>query len=489
MLLREQKKNAGRRKFGRAGGIHNKQVRDNQKAFLLKREERIRLYKMDKSHYSPYQLVRKISRTTDGIITKFIVKRIPIYRDRHSKLLRLGKTSLKFQYRQDTQPVSGYRIVNVDMLQNHLLEITSHSCVCVKAQAVVESGKDPIKLKTEISRTGLCSILMAVCQGCDKEFSFHTSTRQSNGLYDINVRAVWGCVSSGSGCSDLNEILGAMNVPPMHQTMFSTLEEKIGSWWENALKDEIIKAGAEEKRIAVEKGHYHDGVPEITVICDGGWSKRTHKHSYNAYGGVGVIFGAATKKLLYIGVRNKYCSICQRAENQHELPKDHNCYKNWSQSSQAMESDIILSGFLEAESVHGVRYTKIIADGDSSVYTLLQEKVPVWGVAIEKLECANHTCKCIRSNLEKLVTEKPEYKGKGKLSKLNRVRLTTAIRCAIRMRSKDKNAKLLKHDITNSIYHILGFHDRCSNFCRYVTLLISNTGTGIITRPIRMRAN
>jgi hypothetical protein len=34
-----------------------------------------------------------------------------------------------------------------------------------------------------------------------------------------------------------------------------------------------------------------------------------------------------------------------------------------------------LSGFLEAESFHGLRYTKIIADGDSSVYPKLQENI------------------------------------------------------------------------------------------------------------------
>ncbi|XP_053403226.1 uncharacterized protein LOC128558323 [Mercenaria mercenaria] len=183
----------------------------------------------------------------------------------------------------------------------------------------------------------------------------------------------------------------------------------------------MSRSGAEEKRLAIERGDFSDGVPAITVICDGGWSKRSHKPTYNALGGVGVIFGAVTKTILYIGVRNKDCSICCRAKNKGTDPKEHTCFKNWSDSSQSMESDIILTGFLEAESVHGVRYTKIIADGDSSVYAKLQENVPVWGRNIVKLECANHTCKCLRSNLEKLVTEKPQHKGKGKLTKLNRI--------------------------------------------------------------------
>ena len=37
---------------------------------------------------------------------------------------------------------------------------------------------------------------------------------------------------------------------------------------------------------------YHDGVPAITVIVDGGWSKRSHKHSYNAKSEVAIIIGA-----------------------------------------------------------------------------------------------------------------------------------------------------------------------------------------------------
>ena len=120
------------------------------------------------------------------------------------------------------------------------------------------------------------------------------------------------------------------------------------------------KQGLRKKRLDIERGSYHKGIPAIYVVCDGGWSKRTHKHTF---GGVGVIFGAETKKLLYIGVRNKYCIICRKAHNQGVDAKYHNCFSNWKKSSQAMESDIILSGFLEAESVHGLRYMKVIADG------------------------------------------------------------------------------------------------------------------------------
>ena len=68
----------------------------------------------------------------------------------------------------------------------------------------------------------------------------------------------------------------------------------------------------EEEQIADQSNNYHEGVPGITVGVDGDWSKPSCKHSYNASSSVSVIFGAATKKLLYNGIRNKYYAVCSK---------------------------------------------------------------------------------------------------------------------------------------------------------------------------------
>ena len=47
--------------------------------------------------------------------------------------------------------------------------------------------------------------------------------------------------------------------------------------------------------------------------------------------------------------------------------------------------------------------------GDSSVHARLIQDVPVWGRDINKVECANHATKCLRSSLEKLVVDKHHY--------------------------------------------------------------------------------
>ena len=138
-----------------------------------------------------------------------------------------------------------------------------------------------------------------------------------------------------------------------------------------------------------------------------------------------------------------------------------------------METDILIQGFKEAETKYGLRYTTFTGDGDSSVHASLVTQVPGWGHTIRKVECANHAVKCYRGALEKLVTEKPHYKGRDKLTVAMRKRLTTAARCAIKMRSTESDAKrateLLRQDLINGPRHCFGIHSGCStDYCKVV---------------------
>ena len=104
------------------------------------------------------------------------------------------------------------------------------------------------------------------------------------------------------------------------------------------------------------------------------------------------------------------------------------------------------------------------------MHSILLQSAPVWGHAIKKVECANHACKCYRAGLEKLVLDNPSYKGKGGLTQKMRKRLTSAARCAIKMRSKEtdkhKGLRSLERDLINGPFHCFGHHARCSpDFC------------------------
>ena len=94
--------------------------------------------------------------------------------------------------------------------------------------------------------------------------------------------------------------------------------------------------------------------------------------------------------------------------------------------SSSMESDIILEGFLAAEKQNGVRHINFIGDEDSSVYPTLVSGVLGWGYSIKKQECAKHALKCYQRSLKQLIKDKPSYKGKHKLTKSMRQKLTKA---------------------------------------------------------------
>ncbi len=139
--------------------------------------------------------------------------------------------------------------------------------------------------------------------------------------WECNLAAVWGQMSTGGGHSKLQETMGVLGVPVKSARHFINTERDIGEWWRKQLEGVMAEAGKEEKRLAEERGDYHEGVPAITVIVDGGWSKRSHRYSYNAKSGVGIIVGQATGKLLYIGVRNKYCTSCTQGVPPDQLQK------------------------------------------------------------------------------------------------------------------------------------------------------------------------
>lgn len=104
----------------------------------------------------------------------------------------------------------------------------------------------------------------------------------------------------------------------MHRRMFTEIKEFIGSEMTKQLAESMREAAEEEKMHAISTGCIHHGIPAITVVVDGGWSKRSHKHSYNAKSGVTVIVESYTKKLLFLDVRNKFCSVCATYSNQQE---------------------------------------------------------------------------------------------------------------------------------------------------------------------------
>ena len=188
-------------------------------------------------------------------------------------------------------------------LSKSIEELTSHSSECGGV----------CSLQGETFHAGLAVVLAATCSKCQQQFRIHSSpqvtTHTGSRKWSINLAAVLSQMSTGGGQARLDQVLTTMGVPGMRKPMFKAREQFLGEAMKEQLLQSMSEAGEQEKGQAIANNHFHQGVPYISVVADGGWSKRSHKHSYNAKSGVAVI-GLHTKRLLFLGVRNKYCSVC-----------------------------------------------------------------------------------------------------------------------------------------------------------------------------------
>lgn len=151
-----------------------------------------------------------------------------------------------------------------------------------------------------------------------------------------------------------------------------------------------------------------------------------------------------------------------------------------------MEADIITEGFAASMEMHGLKYTKLIGDGDSSVYSKLMIRKPYRDEVITKIECKNHLLRNYCHKLTELTTKKVStkntpvpYQQRQRLRK-SIMRLRTAIDRAIiyHGNSNENFCDQIRHlaeDVRNSPHHVFGNQDKCAHyFCSGTTVHESN---------------
>jgi len=131
-----------------------------------------------------------------------------------------------------------------------------------------------------------------------------------------------------------------------------------------------------------------DGIPRITVVAEGQCSSRCYNQQVKAISGSAVIMGLNTLKPLFVDVRNKVCIICITNSS-----KQHCFYKNWDGASTAIEAEIIRAVSESSIERHGLRYKRLVADGDSSTYLAIKDiykSDPNYFTSVQKIQCTNH---------------------------------------------------------------------------------------------------
>jgi len=371
-------------------------------------------------------------------------------------------------------------IVNLRHLLSEFIEAIKHQFNC-------KDGKSKLRVK-EIKNTVLQTKLVIICQDCGwkkrvegepeaplttvKEYLTNFSEqilgnkkeKISNLRGNVNVKAVWGIMGTGGGYASLNELLSVLGIKNMNPKTFMNLERLVGNAWMDALSDVLEENGRESLKLAIHEDRFINDFFWTKVICDGGWNKRSKGHDYTAKGCVGVIIDAFTKKLLYVGIRNKYCYLCFSSKKANQKVKDHVCFMNYNGPSKSMETDILVEGFRQSEAMHNLQYLQYIGDGDSSVFYKLRQSVS-YGSYIQKEECANHVTKNYTKYLHNVVKTKKGMHSKF-LSNDIILKLTKNLRGAIKKNSADGgSAENLRQLLRRGPEHVFGNHKECDSGC------------------------
>ncbi|CAB0038881.1 unnamed protein product [Trichogramma brassicae] len=242
------------------------------------------------------------------------------------------------------------------------------------------------------------------------------------------------------------------------------------------------EAGAAEKEYAIRNGqlHEHKGelIPWIAITADGSWMTRSYGTKYNSTAGLCVIVGMYTGRVLFVGVRNKYCAACAYAERNDIQPKIHDCFKNYDNNapSSGMESDALLEGFKQSFTMHGVLYKEMIADGDANAFKRLDDNnvYSDFGLRPTRIRCYNHLQRNLYNQLEnitKIVT--PAGCTRNEFIPL-RKKIAASVgtfrklvsKCVDIRRSQNdgRENKIigLRKDLLNLPNHIFGDHENCA---------------------------
>lgn len=172
--------------------------------------------------------------------------------------------------------LSGRRLIDVSYFFQQLLNGEKHK--------PFECDITDMTLVQEV-RKGYFSTFTLKCKMCNIIKQIHSENPKN--VTNVNSSLVLGTISAGIGFSAIDELSAALNMPAMTEKTYFSYHEKVSDVVFKTAWKQMIEAGQEEADLAKELGEVDvAGIPCITVVADGAWSKRSYNVNYNAASGV-----------------------------------------------------------------------------------------------------------------------------------------------------------------------------------------------------------
>ena len=187
----------------------------------------------------------------------------------------------------------------------------------------------------------------------------------------------------------------------------------------------------------------------LSVSYDAGWSTRGSSRQYNSDTGHSVLIGKETGKCVAFAVKSRRCRQCEVAEKENRPVMAHECYRNWTGSSKAMEPAMAVDMIGEIKS-QDCDVKSLTMDNDSTTIARVQA---VHG-DINKLSDTNHTKKSIVNSLYKLNEQHKELRNNKTINYISKM-----IMYAIHQKQGDITG--LQTRLDQVVPHMFGDHSKC----------------------------
>lgn len=385
---------------------------------------------------------------------------------RLSQLASVSATERKMKcVASDSAPSSttAYTVVDLDVV-NNLFEVGS--CRVCRGDLTIER---------DTREYGIAVKLTVSCSNCGELRSQWSSRRVAGSAtcnpFEINILAARAVQSTGNGQTALNDIFSAIGVSHRglhNKTYQHYLKTKLNPATAKACSENLAKCAAEVKQLYSDLNFGNPG--NIAVCFDGSWHTRGH----SSHIGVATVIELFTGYVLDYVVLSNFCLGCECGP-QPDSPDyaawkaQHLCQKNTSCKAGQMEVEAAKILFQRSLSLHGLRYTTMLCDGDSRSFIAIDEAKVYGFIPVVKEECTNHIQKRMGTALRTLVQkhksgDAQRISGKGRLTADLITKISSYYGWAIKSFAGDLDK--MHNAVWATFYHITSTDEKPNhNFC------------------------
>lgn len=343
---------------------------------------------------------------------------------------------------EESYNLPGRRIVELDILAQQMF------CKYCKKRLHLDQIDSEVQF-------GFASILNIYCCECGETNGIQTGKMHSGGsrgpkIFDVNTKAAAAMIHTGIGETHITDFFNILNIPPPARKTIKKREREVGQSFEK-----IAKKSCEDSLNSVINSHNGE-CSSLVASYDMGWQRRSSGRTYNSMSGHGALFENDSKSIIAYGARITTCRFCEVASRDGRTPNKHDCRRNWSGSSKAMEQSVAVELLTNTRTPTSAVKTIIMDDDTTTLAHLRKEYDP----NMVKWSDSNHAKKTLTNMLYKL-SNKHKVLTQSKNKVINYVRKCYSYSVV----QNQNNPENLKKTLRQIPSHMFGDHDMCGDWC------------------------